>query len=250
MLIVAVLVVFVGPVLLLVVEAMLARRGAEVDTPDVATLSAVHTPDASRGEIRFLWLGDSTAAAVGTTAPQFAVSTDVGASVSALCNVTVQTRVIAKSGATVADVLRHQVPVATDLGTDVALISVGANDTIHLTSPQLFVQQYRDLIEALVGAGITPDHIVLIGVPDMGSPPRLPRPLRDIVGWRARRLDARVYDLAGETGTRYVDLYAGTSAPFRKHPTRYFAADKYHPSDNGYGVWARAIAPIAARTCR
>jgi lysophospholipase L1-like esterase len=238
-----------APFVLLVVEAMIARRGENLEAPDVNTLSAVHTPPASRGEIRFLWLGDSTAAAVGTSNARFAVSTDVGEAVSGTCNVTVRTRVIAKSGATVADVLRHQVPVARDIGTDVVLISVGANDTIHLTSPQLFLQQYRKVIRELIASGVASDRIVLIGVPDMGSPTRLPRPLRDVTGWRSRRLDERVFALAEEMNTRYVDLFAGTSAPFRKHPTRYFAADKYHPSDSGYGIWARAIAPVAARTC-
>lgn len=233
----------------LVGEALVARRGVVVDVPDVATLSAVHTPEASRGDIRLLWLGDSTAAAVGTSSPEFAVSTNVGAAVSSLCSVTVRTRVIAKSGATVGDVLRDQAPLVAELGTDVVMISVGANDTTRLTSPAFFTQQYAKVIDALVLAGVAPDHIVLIGVPDMGSPPRLLQPLRAIVSFRARRLDTRVHTLAEERGTRYVDLFAGTSAPFRKHPTRYFAADKYHPSDNGYAVWARAITPVVAPIC-
>lgn len=248
--VIALVAIVLAPVVLLVGEAMIARRGAEVDTPDVATLSRVTTPASSVGELRLLWLGDSTAAAVGTTAPQHAVSSQVGEALGLQCNVTTNTRVIAKSGARIDDVLRDQVPVATDIGADVVIISVGANDTIHLTSPNLFTRLYREVIEKLLTAGITPDRIVLLGVPDMGSPPRLPQPLRAVVGWRGRRLDERVFALAKEKGTRYVDIYAGTSAPFRKHPTRYFAADKYHPNDNGYGVWARVITPVVAPICR
>lgn len=247
---IVVAVVVLGPLLLLVTEAMLAQRGANLDAPDVATLSAVHTPERPRGELRFLWLGDSTAAAVGTSDARHAVSTGVGEIVSGACRVTVQTRVIAKSGARVDDVLRNQVPVAKDIGSDVVLISVGANDTIHLTSPSRFVSTYRKVIEELIDAGISADRIVLIGVPDMGSPPRLAQPLRAIVGRRGRTLDARVFELAGETGVRYVDLFAGTSKPFRKHPTRYFAADRYHPSDLGYALWARSISPVVEPICR
>lgn len=249
MVIVAVAVV-VAPVLLLIVEALMAQRGPNVETPDVATLSALHTPEGTaRGELRFLWLGDSTAAAVGTTEAKFAVSSEVGEGVSAACRVTIQTKVIAKSGARVDDVLTTQIPVAADLGSDVVLISIGANDVVHLTSTHRFTSTYRKVIAALVASGIEPDRIVLIGVPDMGSPRRLPQPLRAIVGHRARTLDALVYDLAQETGVRYVDLYAGTKAPFRKHPTRYFAADKYHPSDNGYAIWARTITPVVEPIC-
>ena len=196
-----------------------------------------------------LWLGDSTAAAVGTSAPRYAVSSALGEMLSDACGLTVHTRVIAKSGATVADVLRDQLPVAATIKADVALISIGANDTVHLVSVTAFVQRYRKVIEGLVASGLAPDHIVLVGVPDMGSPTRLLRPLRDVVGWRSRRLDARVRALAAETGARYVDMFAGTSTLFRQHPKRYFAADKYHPSDAGYAVWAEVIAPVAVRTC-
>ncbi|MDP1795146.1 MAG: SGNH/GDSL hydrolase family protein [Acidimicrobiales bacterium] len=242
--------VLAAPVALVVGEAILATRGAAVDTPDVATLSSVITPESPRGEVRALWLGDSTAAAVGTSDADGAVSSVVGKALSAQCQVSVATSVVAVSGARIDDVLREQVPLVAGRKADIVFISAGANDTIHLTSPARFSRVYAEVIEALVAAGVSSDHIVLIGVPDMGSPPRLAQPLRALMGWRGRRLDARVQALAREKGARYVDLFAGTSKPIRSDPPRYFAADDYHPNDNGYALWGKTITPVAAPICK
>lgn len=242
--------VVLAPVLLLGAEAFLARNGTEVDTPDVATLTRVETPVAPNGEVDVLWLGDSTAAAVGTSGAEHAVSSVVGVKLSQRCGVTTRTRVIAKSGARVGDVLANQVPTAEKLGADIVFISVGANDTIHLTSASRFSHVYAEVIDGLVSSGIDADRIVLVGVPDMGSPPRLAQPLRAVMGFRSRRLDSRVQALAKDKGVRYVDLFAGTSAPIRANPPRYFAADDYHPNDNGYELWAGTIAPVAEPICK
>jgi lysophospholipase L1-like esterase len=103
------------------------------------------------------------------------------------------------------------------------------------------------LIDELMARHVAAGHIVLIGVPDMGAPPRLAQPLRALTGWRGRRLDREVKRVARAKGVRYVNLFAATSKPFRSDPSRYFAADKYHPSDAGYGLWADAVAPVVGR---
>ncbi len=248
MLIILAVVVLV-PVVVLGTEAMLAKRGVTLENPDVATLSLVSAPARSTGDLRVLWLGDSTAAAVGTSAARYAASSRVGESLSEACGVTVHTRVIAHSGDQVTDLVRDQLPVAKDVGADLVFISVGANDTIHMVSAAKFERGYRTIVDTLVAADIPADHIVLLGVPDMGSPRRLAQPLRAIAGFRSRRLDARVKTVARDLGTRYVDLFKGTSAAFRADPGKLFAADKYHPSDDGYAVWEKTITPVAAPVC-
>ena len=92
------LTVLVGPFVLFVVEALLSRRGVTLPNPDVATLTDVRTPASPHGDVRLLWLGDSTAAAVGTSAPRYSVSSALGEMLSDACGLTVYTRVIAKSG--------------------------------------------------------------------------------------------------------------------------------------------------------
>ena len=94
--------------------------------------------------------------------------------------------------------------------------------------------------------------LVLLGVPDMGAPPRYLQPLRGIAGLRGRQLDE--VDPVRRRGARracYVDIAGETGPAIRADPDRYFAADGYHPSDDGYALWADAVLEqLAARARR
>ncbi len=139
-----------------------------------------------------------------------------------------------------ADVLDDQVPKVAGLRPDLVLISVGANDTIHLTGRGAFRHTYERVVRALP-AGVP---VVLLGVPDMGAIPRFAQPLRAVSGWRGRNLDAEIRRVAAGTGAVYADIAGPTGPPFRRHPDRYFAADDFHPSDAGYGLWAEAVLKV------
>ena len=225
------------PIVVLGGEVEIARHGADVATPDVATL-ALTLPPAS---VRVLWLGDSTAAGVGASGVDGALSSQVARRLPTTDGADVS--VIAKSGARIADVIHDQVPRVRELAPDVVVISVGANDTVHLTRAKHFRDAYTKLLAGLRAQGVTANHVVMVGVPDMGAPPRLLQPLRAITGLRSRRLDREVRRVAAKEHAHYVDLFHATSKPFRAHPSKYFARDKYHPSDAGYALWADAIAP-------
>jgi hypothetical protein len=88
----------------------------------------------------------------------------------------------------------------------------------------------------------------------MGAPPRLLQPLRAVAGFRGRQLDAVVRDAvadAHEARTApitYVDIAGPTGPPFRRDHDRFFASDGYHPSADGYGLWAEAVLATVART--
>ena len=123
---------------------------------------------------------------------------------------------------------------------DLILISVGANDTIHLTGRGAFRHTYEKVVRALP----TGVPVVLLGVPDMGAIPRFAQPLRAVSGWRGRQSDAEVRRVAAGTGAVYADIAGPTGPPFRRHPDRYFAADDFHPSDAGYGLWADAVLKV------
>ena len=83
--------------------------------------------------------------------------------------------------------------------------------------------------------------LVLLGVPDMGSPPRLAQPLRAIAGHRGRTLGRVARSVATEVGAVYVDIAGETGPTMRSDTARYFAEDRYHPSDDGYAVWTAAV---------
>lgn len=220
----------------LVVEVIVAQRGPRLEDP--TELSGT-VREGGAGAPRVVWLGDSTAAGVGADRPEGSVALQVAEAGPQPTTVIV----LASSGALVADVVDHQLPLVDDLGPDVVLISVGSNDVTHLTRRDDVRRHYRALLDGLP-RGVT---AVVLGVPDMGSIPRLAQPLRALAGLRGRQLDGVVREVARDHGAAYVDL-AGTTGPaFRAEPGRLFAADRYHPSDDGYAVWADAVAPVMER---
>jgi lysophospholipase L1-like esterase len=218
----------VGVAVVLAVEIQLARAGTRLPDLDLV----LDRPGEGR---RVVWLGDSTAAGVGASTAAGALPSQVADGL-AVTSVSV----LAVSGARVADVLEDQVPKVAGLDPRLVLISVGANDTIHLTGRGTFGHTYEKVLRALPN-GVP---VVLLGVPDMGAIPRFAQPLRAVAGWRGRHVDAEVRGVAAATGAIYVDIAGPTGPPFRRHPDRYFAADDFHPSDAGYGLWADAVLKV------
>ncbi len=217
-------------VVVVAVEIQLARSGDRL--PDRKLVL-----DRPGSGPNVVWLGDSTAAGEGASSAAGTVPRQVqeglglpGASLA----------VLAVSGARVADVLAGQVPLVAGRHPDLVLISVGANDTIHLTGRTGFRRTYERLVRALP-AGVP---VVLLGVPDMGAIARFAQPLRAFAGRRGRRLDAEVRRVATATGAVYADIAGPTGAAFRRDPRRFFAADDFHPSDAGYGLWADAVLKV------
>lgn len=230
------------------IEVVLAGRGPLLTEYDPALADGRIEPDPpAPGSVplRVVWIGDSTAAGVGSSGADSSVSRQVGRRLANELGRPVELKVVAVSGARVDDVVRTQVPLV-DPDADAVFVSVGANDTTHLTSTGAFAENYRALL-----AGLPPDAAVIsLGVPDIGSVTRLAQPLRSIAGWRGTAYDAIVADEAARAGATRVDIAGGTGPAFRADPDRLLAADHYHPSDAGYTVWADVIVPIASERLR
>jgi acyl-CoA thioesterase I len=134
-------------------------------------------------------------------------------------------------------VVDDQVPRVAALAPDMVLVSVGANDVVHLTSRSGFRRSYERLVD-----GLPEDvELVLLGVPDMGAPPRLAQPLRALAGLRGRQLDSEVRAVARRARATYIDIAGETGPQMRAESGRLFARDRYHPNDEGYALWAEAI---------
>ncbi len=218
----------------LVLEAVAARRGPTLPSPPLELDGVVGK--GSGPALQVVWLGDSTAAGVGAPSAATALPTLVSMGLDR----PVELAVLARSGATVADVVERQLPAVAGLEPDVVFVSVGANDVTHLTSRSDFERRYRRLVAGLPESA----EVVLLGVPDMGAIPRLAQPLRAVAGFRGDQLDDVVQQIASDTASTYVDIAAETGPPFRRDPDRFFAADRYHPSDAGYRLWADAVLEV------
>jgi lysophospholipase L1-like esterase len=223
----------------LVTEVMVARGGVHPGAgPPLPTDAPAGPPGAPVDTV--VWLGDSTGAGIGASGLAGALPEQAATGIGRPVRMTV----LAKSGDRVADVLHHQLPALASIQPTEAFITVGANDTTHLTSRGSFRRDYE---RVLAGLPSSVRRIVILGVPDMGAPPRLAQPLRAVAGWRGRLLDTDVRHLAARTPRAvYVDIAGKTGPAFRAHPATYFARNRFHPNDAGYGLWARAVAEALA----
>ena len=230
-------VVPVAAAAVLAVEVHLARNGPHL--PETAPFDHDRRVGGPGPALRLVWLGDSTAAGVGASSVEHAIPHLVAAALDRPVDVVSR----AVSGDRVADVVADQLDGLAELRPDVVLVSVGANDVIHLTSRADFRRSYERMV------GSVPDGalLVLLGVPDMGAPTRYAQPLRATAGLRGRQLDEIVRGLARDAGATYVDIAGQTGPTMRSDPDRYFAVDRFHPSDEGYQQWADAVVAELAR---
>ncbi len=227
----------------------IAVLGAEVQLARVGPNLPGDTPLDHDGRVggegpalQLVWMGDSTAAGVGASGARFAIPTRVAAGL----EVPIDVIGLGVSGDRIKDVLDDQVPRLDGLQPDVVLVSIGANDATHLTPRDDFRRRYEQMLAAVPDGAV----VVVLGVPDMGAPPRLAQPLRAIAGFRGRQLDTLVREAAAEAGALYVDIAGETGPTMRADTARYFAADRYHPSDDGYALWAHAVLEVLRPTLR
>lgn len=206
------------------VEVELARRAENLDEVELGY------PDA--GSTHAVWIGDSTAYGVGVTRGSDALPSLVAAARDE------RVTNLAVSGATLSEVVEEQMPQVAAEQPDIVYVSVGANDVTHLTRSGSFRRDYVRLLRGLP-PGVP---VVVLGVPDMGAPPRLAQPLRALAGLRGRQLDGLARNAAAtRSDATYVDIAGQTGPSFRRDPDRFFADDGYHPDADGYRQWADAV---------
>ncbi|MGW4461032.1 SGNH/GDSL hydrolase family protein [Micromonospora sp. NPDC004704] len=125
---------------------------------------------------------------------------------------------------------------------DVAVILIGANDVTALRRPGETAAYLGAAVRRLRNAGV---EVVVGTCPDLGAVRAIAQPLRQVTGLlgrRTARAQARAVLAAGGVA---VDLAAETGPVFRADAGT-LCHDGYHPSADGYRVWAHALLPAVA----
>lgn len=193
--------------------------------------------------IRLVLLGDSTALGVGVDR----MSDTVGGQLAALLaggpgGRRVELSNVAVAGSLSADLGTQVARALVGVRPDIAVILVGGNDTTRFVRSSDAVEHLAAAVRRLRGAGVS----VVVGTcPDLVAARAFAVPLRQLIGWRGRRL-ARAQAIAVRAADGVpVDLVEQTGALFRADPGT-FCHDGYHPSADGYRVWAHALLPAVS----
>jgi lysophospholipase L1-like esterase len=208
-------------------EAAGPRSGDAAPSPPIADDDAPHS---------LLVIGESTAVGVGAATQEEALAAHLARALAQRSGRRVAWTAIGRSGATARDVLRDLVPEVE--GThDIAVVVLGVNDTLSLTSPQAWRAVIGQVIGALEPHLAPGGLVVLAGLPAVGRFKALPQPLRGVLGRQSAALDRILATLAQERSPRVLHVPAPVlgSGPMQ-------AIDRFHPSALGYGLWGDHLA--------
>lgn len=226
-------------------EIWLALRREYLPTDDPHELNARFGP-ASGNELRFVVLGDSTAAGLGATDAGDAYPSVLAERLADELDRPVRLDVLGVSGARVGHVLEEQLPRVRALDPDLVFVGIGANDVTHLTSLREVRSDIAEIVDGLVDTGAT---VVVAGPPHMGAL-AWHQPLRHLAYLRGRQVADAIEEVARSRGVGVVELAEQTGHFFAEEPDTHFSADDFHPSAVGYRRWADAIFPVLVEALR
>jgi len=225
------------------VQARLAKRaiGPRRTVPPYADgrYSPVGEHPARGTSLRLAVLGDSGAAGLGADDAGSTPGAVVATELAALADRTVVLTNVAVVGARSAD-LAAQVDRVLVVRPHVAVIMIGANDVTHLVRPQDSVRHLADAVGRLRAAGT---EVVVGTCPDLGTVRPFAPPLRQVARRMSRELAAAQSIAVRDAGGHPVALAQILGEVFDGEPGRFFSADRFHPSTEGYLACAHALMP-------
>jgi acyl-CoA thioesterase I len=178
-----------------------------------------------------LWvaLGDSTAQGLGAPSPEGGYVGQVLAALQQRTGVPWRVLNLSASGALIRDVLNDQLP-RLPASADLVTCGIGANDILYTGPGKLFAD-----LRALVAA--VPDQTVLLDLP-------LPTGWWGLVGRASVPYVARINRTLHEAAALRGLPVAEVSAHFMPPWAGKFASDCFHPSQDGYRDWSRALLAV------
>ena len=168
---------------------------------------------------------------------------------------------LALAGATVADALEQELPVALDEQPSVALVWLSVNDLLAQVPPLTYESQLGTLVKALRRGGATrvlvgntppldrlPIYLTAHDDPDR-TPGTLPSP--DVLNGAVDAYNAAIARIVAAEGADLVDLHAATLATRAAGTEAALVGDDgFHPSTTGHKAVAAAFAAVLERTSR
>ena len=225
-----------------VLVAQVLRAAHRDDLPSLQDQDPSGTfGDSALPRLRVVVLGDSTVTAPGVIPLGAAWPQRLGRHLSDRFHVDVES--VAVGGSKVRDVLRNQLVPALALDPDLAVVSVGANDALRGTPIAQFEAEYRLLLNRLQ------EQVPLVvagGVGDLGTLVRLPTLARAIGRVRGRAVNNTIRRVAhGRHGVVKTETWGPAWVGFEQAPNHYFAADHFHASAMGHGLFGGSICVAA-----
>lgn len=183
--------------------------------------------------LSLLALGDSTIAGVGVNDSMQGLVAHLARGIYRRTARGITWASYGQRGATVKNVAEQYLPLALQKTTkaDLIVLSAGANDAISLR-PVSEVEEHMMATLSALHTHHAHAVIVVSSLPAFHLFRDIPQPLRGIMAGHAQMIERRLRPLIENLS------YALMSPPPPEYPKGFFAADSFHPSANGYSIWA------------
>lgn len=198
--------------------------------------------DPSRPPLRVAVLGDSSVTAPGVTHPDESW-------VRLLCRRLGEHRHVvlesfAVGGSKAADLANGQLEAAQASHPDIAIVSVGANDALRFVPLSRFERNLDHVVSELSASGAA---VILSGVGDLGTIPRLYEPLRSVMTARSAAYHRVHHRVAERHGALVADQRDDDRALWLRDRSLW-SEDLFHVSPRGHARWAetawRTVEPV------
>jgi lysophospholipase L1-like esterase len=236
----------VGGVALITGE-MLAAKARRYAKPTMGLALRTSMGPQSAPPLRLVLLGDSAAVGVGvewlsdTVGGQLARLLADGSTGSGQRHVLLSS--VGVAGSRSSDLATQVARALLGDRPDVAVILIGSYDAASGRAAEDSAGHLGQAVRRLRSAGV---QVVVGTCPDLGASRSMAPPLRQIAGLVGRRLAKAQAKAVTDAGGVVVDLAAETGAVFRADAGT-LCYDGFHPSADGYRVWAHALYPAVAK---
>ncbi len=197
-----------------------------------------HLPTNRGGAVIYVAMGDSTVYGVGAKGAE---RNYVSRLYERLRSVYAGARMtnLGVGGATGADVVDRQLQRAVALRPDLVTLSIGPNDITRGREVGEYERDLATIFQTLLRE--TTAVLVVNLIPDLTLTPRFRgREEAGEVGRRVVVFNEALGRQARAHGVEVVDLYSASRQEVPQRP-ELIAADRYHPSDQGYARWAELM---------
>ena len=219
-------------VIFIIADYLITRHHIQIGRK-LAMMARPFTRNKAEAKMKILVIGDSTALGTGATQPEHSLAGLLGAH---FPEASIENHGV--NGAKTKDLIKRLERLR-EKHFDLMMVHIGGNDVVRFTERK---ELTHDIDIVLRSAKQLADKVVLVSTGNVGTAKLLPLGTRWLFTWRTRQVRDTLKTAATKHGISYVDLFREyNNDPFALDPSKYYAADSFHPSDEGYLDWFQII---------
>ncbi len=152
-------------------------------------------------------------------------------------------QIIAKTGWTSDELMAAIAEIKPNFDYDLVTLLVGVNNQFRSKNiDDYYWQFYCLLCQAILFANSTPEHVIVLSIPDWGLTPFNKDRDKALVSGEIDRYNSLNRELSHAFGVKYLDITHSTR--MHANDSSYLASDSLHYSAKEYAEWAHQIAKL------